>query len=111
MGVYIKGMEMRERCNDQDGHWSCPLFGSIYPHGFFCKATTKEIGNPFSKQPDCPLVPVPAHGRLIEKSALLNKCYQHYEDYMFGKIDGKTALLNIEKEIKAAPVIIPAEEG
>lgn len=54
-------------------------------------------------------VPKVPHGRLIEKGALLGKCYQHFEDYMFGKIDGKTALLNIEKEIKAAPTIIPAE--
>lgn len=55
------------------------------------------------------LVPVPDHGRLIEKSALHEACYIHFEDFMKGNIDGKTALLNIEREIKAAPTIIPAD--
>ena len=55
--------------------------------------------------------PVPPHGRLIDARKLHDKCYQHYEDYMNGKLDGKKAILNIEKEIIGAPTIIPAEEG
>lgn len=55
-------------------------------------------------------IPVPPHGRLIDAVMLRHKCYQHYEDFMNGKIDGETALLNIEKEIIGASTIIPAEE-
>lgn len=70
MSVLIKGMEMYERCSDPDGHWACPLFGSVYPHGVFCKANKREIEDPFSRQPWCPLVEVPPHGRLIDADAL-----------------------------------------
>ena len=72
MSVLIKGMEMYERCNDPDGHWACPLFGSVYPHGVFCKENKREIEDPFSRQPWCPLVPVPKHGRLIDADACVD---------------------------------------
>ena len=100
MGVYIKGMEM-----PKDGSWRSIR---IYPDG--------TIGRPigfgdYALVEGAKAVPVPPHGRLIEKSALLDDCYTEYEDFMNGKIDGKTALLNIERKIKTAPTIIPAEEG
>jgi hypothetical protein len=53
---------------------------------------------------------VPEHNRLIDARKLHDKCYQHYEDYMNGKSDGKKAILNIEKEIMDAPTIIPASK-
>lgn len=56
-------------------------------------------------------ISVPDHGMLIEKGKTHDACYTHFEDYMNGKIDGKTALLNILKEIKAAPTVIPASES
>ena len=55
------------------------------------------------------LPPIP-HGKLIDAKELRNSCYKHYSDFIDGGIDGKTALLNIEKEIIAAPAIIPASE-
>ena len=58
----------------------------------------------------CELVEVPPHGRLIDVRMLCEKSYRHYEGFMKGKIDGRTALLNIEKEIIDAPTIIPAEK-
>lgn len=111
--ILIRGMEMRERCNDQDGHWSCPFFGSVYPHGFFCKGTTKEIDNPFSKQPDCPLIPVPPHGRLIDADALKEAMarmvpWAIVDPTANAFLDGLSAAY---EAIQAAPTIIPAEEG
>lgn len=105
MGVYIKGMEMPKDCLKcpfclfADGYWKCLVDGSHADFGGTCRPQ------------NCPLVEIPPHGRLIEKGVLLYKCYQHFEDFMLGKVDGKTALLNIEKEIKAAPTIIPASGG
>ena len=95
MSILIKGMEMPKH----------GMVINIYADG--------RVSNHFDEfcETIATAVPVPPHGRLIGKSALLDKCYQHYEDFMLGKVDGKTALLNIEKEIKAAPTIIPAEEG
>lgn len=95
-GIYIPGMEM-----PQEG---CAV-AMIFSDG----ETRVYTGKPVSVI-KCKAVPVSPHGRLIEKGALLDKCYQHYEDFMLGKVDGKTALLNIEKEIKAAPTIIPADK-
>ena len=103
MGIYIPGMEMPTSCASCDV--CCRYYLDRGLDGLLAKICRAE-----SRLPDCPLVPGQEHGRLIEKGALLDKCYQHYEDFMLGKVDGKTALLNIEKEIKAAPTIIPAEE-
>ena len=100
MSILIKGIEMPE-----EGNWRSVR---IYPDG--------TIGRPigfgdYALVEGAKAVPVPPHGRLIEKSALLDDCYTEYEDFMNGKIDGKTALLNIERKIKTAPTIIPAEDG
>ena len=102
MSVLIKGMEMYERCNDPDGHWACPLFGSVYPHGVFCKGNKREIEDPFSRQPWCPLVEVPPHGDLIDRDALIKGEGRYI--ISFGKEGIDIA------EINRAPTIIEAEE-
>ena len=107
-GVYIKGMEMPRGCafcelKRRNGKkMACPFSHEEW-----------DIHDPMSadyRLLNCPLLSVPNHGRLIEKGKTLDVCYTHYEDFMRGKIDGKTALLNIEREIKAAPTIIPTSE-
>ena len=62
MNVLIKGMEMPESCFD------CPfMYGRRY-----CRANSKiEFNDPDyselkGRYDGCPLVPVPAHGRLID---------------------------------------------
>lgn len=108
MSILIRGMEMCERCNDQDGHWSCPLFGSVYPYGFFCKATLKEVDDPFSRQPWCPLIPVPPHGDLIDRDALkYKKITINYDEWDDCFDDG---LLFVMEQIDNAPTIIEAEK-
>ena len=110
MGIYID-MEMPTSC-------PCELLGIGYD--LYCSfaggipARVKEYYECCQNgtRPSwCPLVYVPAHGRLIDARELRQACYQHYEDFMNGKIDGETAILNIEKEIIVAPTIIPAGEG
>lgn len=63
---------------------------------------------------NCPLVPVPPHGRLIDADALVNK---HFGKEYLSKImtadkdDMGTALVNIPLVINNAPTIIPASGG
>ena len=59
---------------------------------------------------DCPIGEIPKHEKLILARRLADACYYHYEAFMMGKIDGQTALLNIEKEIKTAPAIAYGKE-
>ena len=99
MGVYIKGMEMPTRCAD------CKMYvEDIY----CCPLLHREIENPWADdgvELDCPLVPVPPHGRLIDADALLCGCE---------RIEGKYATREYafsQSAIEKAPTIIPAEEG
>lgn len=69
MDILIKNMEMPKSCE------GCPLcFLSSDGRNFFC---TRQIGKRFDlslsdqRQEDCPLVPIPEHGDLIDKDFLL----------------------------------------
>ena len=94
MSVLIKGMEMpkncracrlKMNCDDCEG-FECvclPLHTQI---GYLDDLLTDK------RRDDCPLVPVPPHGRLIDADAL--------------------PYLDIEwEDVVDAPTIIPAEEG
>ena len=64
MSVIIKGMEMPENC------YYCDLGIYEYPCGFTNQEHLCEDGRP----PDCPLVEVPKHGRLIiEDGEIVNE--------------------------------------
>lgn len=95
MDIVIANGFAMERCTffSYEYH-SCVL------HNTRCKC---EDYNPRNSKP----ITHADHGRPIDAVMLRQKCYQHYEDFMNGKIDGKTALLNIEKEIINAPTVIP----
>ena len=99
MGVYIKGMEMPERC------WDCDL---CYD-SFYCRALEVQFSNREDFEPserrlsDCPLIKLPPHGRLIDADAL----YPIYADLLDGG-DVKAVIPKIV--IDTAPTIIEAEE-
>ena len=63
MSILIKGMEMPTRCADC---WALDDYGD-YPR---CRITGEQHGYTFGyreyRMPNCPLVPVPPHGRLID---------------------------------------------
>lgn len=63
MSVVIKGMEMPPNCSEcgceQEGFWCGVLEGYSDTKCFDSK-----------RRPDCPLVSVPPHGRLIDADAL-----------------------------------------
>lgn len=93
MGVYIKGMEMPHDCEE------CKLC-VIIPVGDYqifrkCVALNKRAEYVIRRK-DCPLIEVPQHGDLIDRDALC---------------EGRVSNDNVSICAKAAPVIIPAEEG
>ena len=92
MSILIKGMEMPTSCA------FCPMFDDVYTHFgdeevYVCKLGVnlnyyQYAGN---EPKDCPLVPVPPHGDLIDRDALPTSRVE-WED------------------IVNAPTIIPAED-
>ena len=93
MSILISGMEMPTSCASCD--IACRHYLDFGVDGLLSKICRTE-----SRRPDCPLVPVPSHGRLIDADALMvNAQYK-------GKYDILTAY-----DVVSAPTIIPAEEG
>ena len=87
MSVYIKGMEMPSGCTD------CPVWAVLR-----CQS---EINLP-TRPRDCPLIPVQAHGRLIDADALTKQV----------KRDGIASdpfVRIVCDYFKDAPTVIPAE--
>ena len=105
-GVYIKGMEMPTRCGrcdmcvteadgDIDSHKACCITGAI-------------IENLGEKMEDCPLIPVPDHGRLVDGDAIIGA----YSSWIW-VAPGEEAkgMRAIFADIRDAPTIIPASGG
>ena len=103
-GVYIKGMEMPTSCAKCKlfGEYGCAFIGAV---GY---ALTEG-----RRSKDCPLVPVPPHGRLIDADALkLSHCKECtlYPDKCLEKTDEGCDWDSIYHIEHCAPTIIPAEE-
>lgn len=116
MSILIRGMEMPKNC------WECPCFhikrdpgyydyekcdasGTIFNDGYSSVTGHKDHIDPFKERlGNCPLVPVPPHGRLIDADALLKPKNQH--------VDVHSNEWYVElRTIEDAPTIIEAEEG
>lgn len=97
--ILIKGMEMPESCMlcpfcveeaDPANGEMCMVTGTLMP-----PCTRERLDN-------CPLVPVPPHGDLIERDKLREKEFIH---------DGDAYAVVMSRDIRNAPTIIEAEEG
>lgn len=120
MSILIKGIEMPKNC------CACPLFKSNMSKQLFCKAfgafdKSDYDKLPIERMPNCPIVPVQPHGRLIDADVLMNEMdkqenalYEHGHEFSFSFKSGGdvcTAWYNVEMMVEDAPTIIPAEEG
>ena len=126
MGVYIKGMEMPKSC------WDCPMVsGYEIADEARTRCSTVRCRLTNTKRPvgeaiasDCPLVPVPPHGDLIERDALrasiresIEECHKWADEVdkdtmMYARISQSLGtFVECSLRAKAAPTIIPAEEG
>lgn len=78
MSILIKGMGMPKGCYRE--HESCPCYKSLKGWAW-CGITEKQIINGFNQRPpDCPLIEVPPHGRLVDIDEVdreYNKGYVH----------------------------------
>ena len=102
-------MEMPKDC------WHCQMFCNCFAcegYNCHCAALGKDIGDenevPRNKRREnCPLTPIPAHGKLIDADALIKELTLDDEDDNCGA----SLLMAIFLELlKAAPTIIPANE-
>ena len=112
MGVYIKGLEMPKSC------YYCPFTVLKNGRRAYCPFCHAEYSNP-SNEPDgrlanCPLIPIPPHGRLIDADALTKMCQEMQRIEWNNKAypySWAYAYESFEGGIDNAPTIIPAEEG
>lgn len=101
MSILIKGMEMPKSC------FYCPFREKVNPDDYVCMALNKEFEETFSliavkRHKDCPLVPVPPHGRLADLDKIENEiALLSPEGYTTG---------GIRLILDYAPTIIPASE-
>jgi len=94
MSILIKGMEMPTKCE------ACVLARlSDTGESLLCGYTFDTVPWGDIKPPDnCPLVPVPPHGRLIDADVLAAECDSPHWCVWLSDID-------------AAPTVVPAEEA
>lgn len=95
MSIFINGMDMPTSCGMC---WSLDDYGD-YPR---CRITEEQRGYNFpireKRMDKCPISPVPPHGDLIERDALMKLEAVPSDNWVF-------------RAIEKAPTIIPAEEG
>ena len=108
MSVLVKGMEMPKSC------MNCMFCGFA---GANCELDTCLItGNaqkhiPHSKMPDCPLVPIPPHGRLIDADELEVQDGWLRDSKYFAQESSHTHITFVySSDIYNAPTVIPADK-
>ena len=102
-GAYIKGMKMPECCE------YCKLFNMEYDS---CNYNNCSVGYEYSnrRMEDCPLVPVPDHGDLIDANTMIgvelyDECREEwYEQAMtVWEYLGRASTANVQ-------IVIPADK-
>ena len=102
MSILIKGMKLPKKCCDcillpaeidWDGQWECPITERI---------VHKYVEERKSKPPDCPLIEIPPHGRLIDASEMAIKFNCRDIDI--------TTLKNLHECLMEIPTVIESEE-
>ena len=106
MGIYLPNMEMPISCDKcRFFAWSrgvgqhCAVASDITFH-----ATINGMDVAYERNGNCPLVPVPPHGDLIDRDALLQEHERIVDSWGLAHIVSAQAIRN-------APAIIEAEEG
>jgi len=110
MAVYIPGMEMPPRCG------RCDMRVAMYDDGEFdhyeCCIVAAIIDNMGERLPDCPVVPVPPHGRLGDLDKL-EQMFVDIDNAPYSGFDGSEPFYSAEDAaqiIRLSPTIIPAND-
>lgn len=121
MGVYIPNIEMPTSCS------ACPLATRFFDGEDVCSMLGTYVHDR-DREDDCPLVPVPKHGRLIDADAFAaemkkrqDACAAWRDDIKNGGGYGTElyyradsflgAMCETKLTLDKMPTIIPAEEG
>ena len=96
MGIYIKDMEMPDGC-----------FLCILSFMYFNGTVKKLVSDDGSKDPDCPLIEIQPHGRLIDADILRKKyyCGEYFRHDLV-----TVPVTNILYHIDNAQTVIPADK-
>ena len=117
MSILIKGMEMPKSCYAcmffaQTDYWNKEDEADILSR---CKRTGEKTWESVNGYlPDCPIIPVPAHGRLIDADALVSKIQKALDAQGDSWIESPVRMAERAmrvadfRQIKNAPTIIPA---
>ena len=97
-GIYIPGMAMPERCGDCEIGPSAEMDGNVCPfyqlHG---EEQAKFIN---IRHTDCPVIPVPDHGRLGDLDRLaLEMMDAKNADQALAMVDDAPTIIPAEKEV------------
>lgn len=126
-GIYIPGMEMPKSC------FTCPFRRKVDPDNIMCIVTREVFEETFAgtietrNRSNCPLVPLPDHGRLIDADALVadlkRQCKEVFKtdavspnDFWITRNQAYNERLwttwceSLFDYLKAAPTIIPADK-
>lgn len=103
MSVLVKGMEMPEKCANCPICVAMPLGDYVVYHK--C-ALLNLLASKRGRRNDCPLIPIPPHGRLIDADALKRMDFTKVV-----KKDGETYVpfMEVAEAVFNAPTIIEAE--
>ena len=118
-GIYINGMEMPKSC------YHCVWMFRDKPNGkVYCTATEADsdifaadqwfdVSDVLAenRHPNCPLVPVPDHGRLGDLDAL-EQMFADIDNAPYSGFDGEEPFYSADDAaqiIRLAPTIIPAD--
>lgn len=105
-GIYIPGMEVPKACvYRKNGQLvTCPL----YDIDGYCGALKSEASHKEDDMPsNCPLVPVPEHGRTIDADALI----AWFEEWYDPNADLEIChVIDILDDNSVTPTIIPADK-
>lgn len=101
MGVYIKDMEMPSGCA------SCDFANYLRDGEPYCRRLMRRV--PAARRlPDCPIVPVPPHGRLGDLDELVRQ-FPYLNNFDSGNVT--MTMKAIRNRLYTAPTVIPAEEA
>lgn len=102
MSIYIKGLDMPKSCHDCE---MCTLVDVSDGLAYGCRVLKEMISNDGDRLTNCPIFPIPPHGRLIDADSL-----EYHADNVRDPM-GRTEKTVMWKKIEAASTIIPAEEN
>ena len=109
MSVYINGMEMPTRCEDCFCYWH----NAEYDYAYCTISSMNVRGHGNARLVGCPLVPVPDHGDLIDRDALIIALETQDYSCAPNTLEEWTPMDMTRAEIadiSNAPTIIPADK-